>query len=192
MARLCTTCSHPERAAIDRELVGNGSKRRIAAKYGIPARSLHRHAVEHLPEWLRIAAVGDEIAEAKTLRARVERMVGHAERLLEDSAAVRHGAAILAAIRELRPSLELLGRATGELKTEPAGIQALFMTLGVRGEDEIRSALDLARAEPPSLEQGRDRALEVLRWVLQREPAWTGEVLAALGVGDDPSSNGGG
>ncbi len=60
---------------------------------------------------------------------------------------------------ELRPTLELLGKVTGDLQTGSTTVQQLFVSLGVRGETELRQALELARAEVPTLEQARDRAV---------------------------------
>ena len=45
--RPCTVCNHPRRAEIDRALTkGERSERALAAEFGVPKTSLHRHKVE--------------------------------------------------------------------------------------------------------------------------------------------------
>jgi hypothetical protein len=56
VARPCTVCQHPERAAIEGNLAGGASHRATGAKWGVSRDSVSRHATAHLPETLRRAA----------------------------------------------------------------------------------------------------------------------------------------
>ena len=63
MARRCTVCTHPRRAAIELDL-GNGlSLRNIAKRHGISASAVHRHGKDHLGEGPGLSAVIDELQE---------------------------------------------------------------------------------------------------------------------------------
>ena len=60
MPRLCSACSHDDRARIDAELLQNVSFRTVAGRYGLSAPALHRHRAEHLDE----PTVGDLLEPA--------------------------------------------------------------------------------------------------------------------------------
>lgn len=46
--RLCTACVHPDRAAIDADLLSGLSLRTIAGRYGLSAGAVHRHRTRHV------------------------------------------------------------------------------------------------------------------------------------------------
>jgi hypothetical protein len=48
MSRLCTICIHPDRAAIDDELIAGQSIRGISGQYGLRKSAVHRHRGSHL------------------------------------------------------------------------------------------------------------------------------------------------
>ena len=54
MARTCTVCSHPDRAEIDRALVGGEPCAAVAARYRteLGRMAVQRHRGEHVPELL--------------------------------------------------------------------------------------------------------------------------------------------
>ena len=117
MARPCTVCNHPQRAALDVAMVGGQSARGLARQYNVSRDALARHQ-DHISAALTAVRQDKESAEAESLLERVEALILRAESFL--SAAERTGqvAQGLAAIRELRALLELLGRASGELKPD--------------------------------------------------------------------------
>ncbi len=86
---------------------------------------------------------------------------------------------------ELRPVYELLGRITGQI---PSGqVNALFVNLGVSGEQEIRRALDLTRgSEGMTLEQAEVEAVEQLRFVIAERPERRLAILEAFGGAIEP------
>lgn len=61
----CTICSHPDRSAIERDLVSGVSYRTVARRYGVSPSSLVRHKREHLVALA--GAVQDPTARAATV-----------------------------------------------------------------------------------------------------------------------------
>jgi hypothetical protein len=117
MPQACTACHHPEREAIDAAIVERQSYRAIARQWGLSKVAVARH-VAHVSRALTAIAADREEAAAGSLRERVEGLIRRTEVFLaaaEKTGAVAQG---LAAVRELRALLELLGKASGELKPE--------------------------------------------------------------------------
>lgn len=56
MARVCVCCEHPQRTAIEAQLVSGHSLRAVAADFGLKPAALHRHAQNHLSASLRASA----------------------------------------------------------------------------------------------------------------------------------------
>ncbi len=119
LPRRCTICAHDERHAIDVALVGRESYRAIARQYGVSKDALSRHTQEHLPELLARAKDAVEVAEADSLLSRVEGLYKRTEAILEAAESNREWSTALAAVRECRGNLELLGRVTKELESAP-------------------------------------------------------------------------
>ena len=119
MGRHCRVCEHPERDAIDRALVSGGRYRDLGRQYGVSKDSIRRHNARHVSAAIAAVQAEQEHDAAVSLLERVEDLISRTERLL--TAAEQEGkvAAALAAVRELRSLLELLGKASGELDTRP-------------------------------------------------------------------------
>src|SRR5438105_1095656 len=49
MSRVCTVCTHAERAAIDAALVAGDASRDVARRFGLSATAASRHRTAHLP-----------------------------------------------------------------------------------------------------------------------------------------------
>src|SRR5215210_5000130 len=114
MPRPCTVCSHDELHAINVALVQREPYCAISRGFGLGRDALRRHAKEHLPELLARAKDAVEVAEADTLLERIEGLYKRTEAILEAAEKDSEWALALAAIRECRGSLELLGRVTKE------------------------------------------------------------------------------
>jgi hypothetical protein len=112
MARACESCRHPERDELNRALVTGRSYREVAARYGLSLAGVARHRANHLPEALLQAERrrnSDGIAdEVRGLVDRVLAILDRAEESGDDKIALR-------AIAEARPTLELLGRLSGDI-----------------------------------------------------------------------------
>src|SRR3954451_7773863 len=119
MPRTCTICHHDERHSINVALVQRDAYRYIASEYDVSTKALQRHAKDHLPELLTKAKDAAEVAEADDLLLRIEGLQSRTLAVLEAAEdAEQHGVA-LAAIREARANLELIGRVTKELVEAP-------------------------------------------------------------------------
>lgn len=119
MARTCTICSHPERAAIDGALVGGGGIPAIAAKYRVSEDALGRHKSGHVPAVLAKAAEAEEVSRADDLLAQLRSLQKRTLGLLDKAeGSGRLGTAVIA-IREARGNLELLAEMTDQLDRRP-------------------------------------------------------------------------
>ncbi len=119
MPRACTICSHPEREAINRELVESVPFRKISERFGTSITALHRHKTDHLPGKLVMAREAQEIAEADDLLGQVRDIHARTLAILEAVEATGEHRTALAAIREARSNLELLAKLIGELDESP-------------------------------------------------------------------------
>jgi hypothetical protein len=117
--RKCTICTHPECHAIDVSLVHREPYLAIARNYEVSRDALRNHAKEHLPELLAKAKDAVEVAEADYLLDRIESLYRRTEAILEAAENNSEWSTALAAIRECRGNLELLGRVTKELESGP-------------------------------------------------------------------------
>jgi len=155
----CTICVHPERRAIDDALVSGMSQRAIARQWCVSRDAVQRHAKRHLSPALVAIQAEREHEGAASLLARVEDLIGRTERLLQAAESDGRVSTALAAVRELRSLLELLGKASGELDTRPQVTVNLLATpewLAVR--DMILSAL---MAYPEARATVSDRLLKL-------------------------------
>lgn len=92
----------------------------IAQKFAVDYTSLHRHRKSgHMPQALVTVHSEKEAQRATSLLERVEAVVTRTEAILDGAERDGRHALALSAIRELRSSLELLGKLTGELKEGP-------------------------------------------------------------------------
>ena len=139
----CTVCQHADRGEIDTLLVGHAPVRSIARQFGLIETSLRRHAASHLPRELARAAEGRDLERAETLLDRVEALEGEVLAVLEQARDGGDPRIVLAAIRELRANLELVGRLKGELVA--SGTMAVFMRFGVRDEAELGELVEAGR-----------------------------------------------
>jgi hypothetical protein len=122
MPRACTVCSHPEKEAIDRSLVGGASNRSLASVYDVSEAAVRRHAGNHLPATLAKAQGAQEAAHADDLLAQVRGLQARTLAILEAAEASSQHRTALAAIREARSNLELLAKLLGELDERPVNV----------------------------------------------------------------------
>jgi hypothetical protein len=119
MPRRCTVCDHDEGHAINVALVSRDPYRQIASRYGVSTGALQRHSQEHIPKLLAKAKEAVEVAEAGDLLSRIEALQSRTLAVLEAVEDTDNYGARLAAIREARANLELIGRVTKELESGP-------------------------------------------------------------------------
>lgn len=117
MPRRCTICESERLDEIDRMLVeGKKSFRRIASISDVSEASVRRHAANHLPEALAAAVDAERVANGDDLLNQVRDLQRRAVAILGRAEEEGDHRVALAAIREARGCLELLGRLAGELQ----------------------------------------------------------------------------
>lgn len=109
----CAACAHSDQATINSELAAGISFRSLAARFGISRPALKAHKERHLSPAL---VALHKVAGADSVLAQLRDLVGRARRFLETAEVMGNSSQGLAAIRELRETLLVVARATGELE----------------------------------------------------------------------------
>lgn len=111
MPRTCTVCRCPDLATLDALLVsGRTPLRHLAATYAVSPSALQRHKLQHIPAALSQAFQFESIATSDSLLTHVRELQGRSAAILEKAEHSGDLRTALAALRELRGILELLGR----------------------------------------------------------------------------------
>jgi len=121
MARTCTVCSHEDLEAIDNALSGGETVGWAATKFGLGRDALFRHRRNHMA-----ALTAVHIARPRAVLARVTAQVNRLESYADDQHRAGRGQLFLAASRELRQSMELLAKLSGELDERPTQVVNIF------------------------------------------------------------------
>jgi hypothetical protein len=119
MPRSCTICEHTDRDAIEDAFIAGAPKRRIASQYGVSERAVRYHLREHLPVLLALARDAERASRADSLLDRIEALQSRTLAVLEATEETHDHRVALAAIREARGNLELIGEVTKELDRTP-------------------------------------------------------------------------
>jgi uncharacterized protein YlxP (DUF503 family) len=119
MARVCTICSSENADSIDASLVSGQTLRSVSKAFDVSAAALGRHRLHLSPAIVKVAQERDR-AHVVSLLDRVERLVSEAESVLSVAKDTGKASLALAAIREVRESLKLLGQVTGEIRPDGA------------------------------------------------------------------------
>lgn len=115
----CSVCRHPERDTLERELIAGLTLRDAADKYALGKDALGRHKRNHLSKALKAVQERREMAGAQKAVDRAEELYVKASAILEGAEQEGQGALALSAIKELRATVELLAKLTGELDERP-------------------------------------------------------------------------
>lgn len=115
----CKVCGHPDRPEIDRELAGGLSNQGAAEKWGLSKDSVRRHRQAHLSAALKAVATRRETQGVVKAADRAEELYSKAYGILEAAEQEKQGALALSAIKELRATVELLAKLSGELDERP-------------------------------------------------------------------------
>ena len=119
MPQVCTICSSPHKDAIEDAFIAGTPKRRIASHHGVSERAVRNHMREHLPELLALARDAERASRADSLLDRIEALQSRTLAILETTEETNEHRTALAAIREARGNLELIGEVTKELNRTP-------------------------------------------------------------------------
>jgi transposase-like protein len=157
LGRVCTICSHEQRFAIEELLATRQSTYRgIARKYGVSEDAVSRHVkAGHVSQLLALAADAERAARADSLLDRIEALHSRTLAILEALEGTDEHGTALAAIREARRNLELIGEVTREL--DRAG--TINLELSVEWQ-EVKAVLVNTLASYPEAQQAVFNALE--------------------------------
>jgi transposase-like protein len=157
LGRVCTICSHEQRFAIEELLATRQSTYRgIARKYGVSEDAVSRHVkAGHVSQLLALAADAERAARADSLLDRIEALHSRTLAILEAVEGTDEHGTALAAIREARRNLELIGEVTREL--DRAGTINLELTVEWQ---EVKAVLVNTLASFPEAQQAVFNALE--------------------------------
>jgi hypothetical protein len=112
MSMTCSVCAHAERIEMERRLASGGSMRAIAASFGVSRSSFGRHVRSG---HIGVAIIANEQRErdihADDLLERIEFLWASARSVLDEPGG--RPTVALAAVKELRQIVELLGRLRG-------------------------------------------------------------------------------
>src|SRR5215216_3489876 len=120
MPRSCSVCTHDERDSIEDAFIVGTPKRRIASHYGVSERAVRHHIREHLPALLALARDAERASRADSLLDRIEALQSRTLAILQATEETHDHRVALAAIREARGNLELIGEVTKELDRTPS------------------------------------------------------------------------
>lgn len=116
MGRLCSICTHPNRAEIDEAIAAGTGFRGIARSFrSVTADSIGRHAVSHLPIAVIAAAEVVETERAVDLIGKVRGYITHAESILADAESTGKPTLALAALDRALACVNVLAKLTGDL-----------------------------------------------------------------------------
>ena len=117
MGRVCTVCTHERRFAIEELLATRqASYRNVAQRFGVSLDAVGRHVRSgHIGALLALAADAERAAQADTLLDRIEALHRRTLAILEAVEDTDEHRTALAAIREARANLELIGEVRKEL-----------------------------------------------------------------------------
>jgi transposase-like protein len=157
LGRVCTICSHEQRFAIEELLATRQSTYRgLARKFGVSEDAVSRHVkAGHVSHLLALAADAERAAQADNLLDRIEALHRRTLAILEAVEGTDAHSTALAAIREARRNLELIGEVTREL--DRAGSINLELTVEWR---EVKAVLVNTLASYPEAQQAVFNALE--------------------------------
>jgi len=155
MTRVCTVCSHENRAGIDFALLSVTAVRSIKNLNGLTHPSVIRHRENHLPTTLLKAQEAEEIADADNLLAEIRDLQRKTYGILEKAEAAEDLRTALGAIREARGNLELLAKLAQLIDDRPQ------INLHISPEWlELRAVIVTALDAHPEAQQSVLRAIE--------------------------------
>jgi hypothetical protein len=116
MPQHCSVCAHPERLAIEREMMALRPFRDMAGRFGLSKSALFRHHDEHLSAAIVQASRIGEITRADDLVDRLIALARETQAILDRAKAAEDDELALKAIARAEKQLELQAKLLGELK----------------------------------------------------------------------------
>jgi len=117
MAQRCSVCIHPDVKEINLAIINGGSKRSIADRYGLSPTAVQRHKA-HIPKTLAKAKERKEITDAGSVMTDISMIRSRLLTLLDIAEREGDIKNTCTVIKELRSTIELLAKVSGELETK--------------------------------------------------------------------------
>jgi hypothetical protein len=163
--KVCSICNHSDRSAIDKAMVDGASLRVVSGQFAVSRSAVDRHR-KHLAPALTMAKQAERVTESTSLLSRVERIVSRCESIAEAATRERDWLPAIAASRELRGCLELLGKLSGEIQSGTKvgiqivnGVPAKTVVVGSpEWQASLRDYMDACIAEYDADEEARARS----------------------------------
>lgn len=114
----CTVCRSEARNTVDEALVAGTPHRSVAEQHGLSASAVFRHQQSHLPAAIVRAHELSEVAHGEGLLTQIRQLQSDALGILAKAEKAGDLRTALMAVREVRGTLELVGKVTGELVTK--------------------------------------------------------------------------
>lgn len=146
MAGYCRTCTSEDKAAIEALIVSGRSLSAVGRQFSMDRDALRRHRDRHMSMALTAlrAEQGTAVQIETTARERVEGLVSKLEALVNRTHDEKRESMLLGASRELRASIELLARLSGELRPEnQTTVQVLNLSTS---EEWVRTRMTILAA----------------------------------------------
>ncbi len=173
MPRVCTVCSHPDRAAIDEAVTRGESFRRVAPQHGVSDRALRRHAAEHVSAAIVKAHEAREATRADDLLGILREAVKDARRLRDKAEKDGDYRCAVAAVKTLSDIVEKLADVAERLSKsgaeEPRTLAEFMTRLAKKREAELAARASADPTAPVKVEWVNDWRAPLV--VPPREPA---------------------
>jgi hypothetical protein len=146
MAGYCRTCTSDDKATIEALIVSGRSLSAVGRQFSMERDALRRHRDRHMSMALTAlrAEQGTAVQIETTARDRVEGLVSKLEALVNRTHDEKRESMLLGGSRELRASIELLARLSGELRPEnQTTVQVLNLSTS---EEWVRTRMTILAA----------------------------------------------
>jgi hypothetical protein len=119
MPRICTVCTHADRAAIDKAVAAGQPMRALSALYRVSEDAVARHSASHLPARLVKAQERQDVREALDVVAQLKAINVATLEVLRDARASGDGELVLKATDRALKQIELQAKLLGDLDDRP-------------------------------------------------------------------------
>jgi len=148
MPRVCTICTHPQRAKIEAAITAGTSYRHIASQFAPGYKSVERHATEHIQETIKQTQTAKEEAHGLDVVKQLQVINGITLQILQEARTGKLHALALSAIDRVQKQIELQAKLVGDIdkptQQVPDGLvipSDSFTHLSASARMEIRRAL---------------------------------------------------
>jgi hypothetical protein len=143
VARACTVCTHPDRAAIDTAIAAGSSARDIGASFRVSEDAVARHKGQHLRlrlmEARNVAEEADRV-QALDVLAQLRAINAASLGVLKEARQSGDGELVLKAVNRVQRQIELQAKLLGDLDESPK-VNVLVMPEWVALRGRLLAAL---------------------------------------------------